>query len=44
MSPEGRAALSPLIPHLVGLRGEEFFAFVTDRTIAAVADLTARRA
>jgi AcrR family transcriptional regulator len=37
MSPEGRARLAPLMPHLARLDGDTFFAFVVDRTLAALA-------
>jgi len=43
MSPEGRARLEPLMPHLVRLRAEAFFAFATDRTLAALAELVEGR-
>ena len=36
MSPEGRARLESLMPHLARLRADAFFAFAADRTIAAL--------
>jgi hypothetical protein len=39
MSPEGRARFAPLMPHLARLDPDAFFAFVADRTIAALEDL-----
>ena len=42
MSPEGRARFAPLLPHLTKLSGDAFFAFVADRTIAALVALVAR--
>jgi AcrR family transcriptional regulator len=43
MSAGGRARLAPLLPHLAGLDGDEFFAFVCDRTIAALVGLAPAR-
>jgi AcrR family transcriptional regulator len=43
MSPQGRASLAPLIPHLVALRGDELFEFIADRTIAALVELVGDR-
>lgn len=43
MSPEGRARLAPLMPHLARLGADAFFAFAADRTIAALVDLVERR-
>lgn len=37
MTPDGRARLAPLLPHLSKLDGDAFFAFVVDRTLAALA-------
>jgi len=39
MSPEGRRRLAPLIPHLVCLPADAFFAFAADRAIAALVAL-----
>jgi len=39
MTQEGRARLAPLMPHLARLGADAFFAFATDRTIAALVDL-----
>jgi hypothetical protein len=39
MSEEGRARLAPLMPHLVRLDADAFFAFATDRTIAGLVEL-----
>jgi AcrR family transcriptional regulator len=39
MSPEGRARLAPLMPHLARLGADAFFAFAADRTIAALVEL-----
>jgi AcrR family transcriptional regulator len=43
MSDEGRPRLAPLIPHLAKLDGDAFFAFVCDRTIAALVALVEAR-
>ena len=43
MSPEGRARLAPLMPHLARLRADAFFAFATDRVIAALVELVERQ-
>jgi hypothetical protein len=43
MSPEGRARLAPLLPHLARLDGEALFAFVTERTLAALRALVETR-
>jgi len=43
MSTEGRPHLAPLIPHLAKLDGDAFFAFVCDRTIAALVALVETR-
>ena len=43
MSPDGRARLRPLLTHLAATDGDEMFAFVVDRTIAALADLVDAR-
>jgi AcrR family transcriptional regulator len=43
MSPQGRARLAPLIPHLVAFRGDDLFEFIADRTIAAVTELVGDR-
>jgi hypothetical protein len=40
---EARARLAPLVPHLASLDGDTFFAFVTERTIAALEDLVGAR-
>jgi AcrR family transcriptional regulator len=42
-SVEGRARLAPLMPHLARLDADAFFAFVTDRTLAALEELVERR-
>jgi AcrR family transcriptional regulator len=42
MSAEGRARLAPLMPHLAKLDPDAFFAFVTERTLAALSDLVER--
>ncbi len=39
MSDEGRAHYTPLMPHLAKLDADAFFAFVADRTIAALVEL-----
>lgn len=39
MSPEGRARLEPLVPHLTRLDADAFFDFAADRTVAALVDL-----
>jgi hypothetical protein len=39
MSGEGRARMAKLGQHLVRLEGDAFFAFVADRTLAALAEL-----
>ena len=39
MSEAGRARYRPLMPHLARLGGDAFFAFVTDRTLAALVEL-----
>jgi AcrR family transcriptional regulator len=39
MSEDGRAHLAPLVPHLAALDADAQFAFVVDRTIAALAEL-----
>jgi AcrR family transcriptional regulator len=39
MSPDGRARLAPLMPHLARLGADAFFAFAADRTIASLVDL-----
>jgi hypothetical protein len=36
MSPEGRARMAKLGPHLLRLDGDAFFAFVADGTVAAL--------
>lgn len=43
MSPEGRARLEPLMPHLGRLKAEAFFAFSADRTVAALVGLVEGR-
>jgi AcrR family transcriptional regulator len=43
MSDQGRPHLAPLIPHLAKLDGDAFFAFVCDRTIAALVALVEAR-
>lgn len=43
MSAEGRAHFAPLVPYLAKLDGDTFFAFVADRTIAALVALVAAR-
>ena len=43
MSAEGRAHFAPLVPHLAKLDGDAFFAFVADRTIAALVALVEAR-
>ena len=43
MSAKGRAHLAPLVPHLARLDGDAFFAFVADRTIAALVALVEAR-
>jgi AcrR family transcriptional regulator len=43
MSPEGRARMAKLGSHLMRLDADAFFAFVADRTIAALAALVAAR-
>jgi AcrR family transcriptional regulator len=43
MSGEGRARMAKLGPHLVRLDGDAFFAFVADRTIAALVELAGER-
>jgi len=43
MSAEGRAHFAPLVPHLARLDGDAFFAFVADRTIAALVALVEAR-
>ncbi len=43
MSPEARARLTPLMPHLARLGADAFFAFAADRTIAALVDLVEGR-
>jgi AcrR family transcriptional regulator len=43
MSAAGRARLAPLLPHLAKLDPDAFFAFVTERTLAALSDLVAGR-
>lgn len=40
MSDAGRARLAPLMTHLAKVDGDAFFTFVTDRTIAALVDLS----
>jgi len=42
MSDEGRARYAPVMPHLARLDGDTFFAFVADRTIAALVRLVER--
>jgi AcrR family transcriptional regulator len=42
MSAEGRAHLAPLVRHFAKLDGDAFFAFVADRTIAALLALVER--
>lgn len=42
MSPEGRARMAKLGPHLTRLDGDAFFAFVVDRTLEALDRLTAK--
>jgi len=39
MAPERRAVLAPMLAQLGAIDGDEMFAFVTDRTIAAIAAL-----
>jgi AcrR family transcriptional regulator len=43
MSPAGRAAFAPLIPHMAALQGDELFDFIADRTIAALVELVGER-
>ena len=43
MSEAGRPRLAPLMPHLARLDGDAFFAFVADRTLAALVDLVEAR-
>ena len=43
MSEAGRSRLAPLMPHLARLDGDAFFAFVADRTLAALVDLVEAR-
>jgi AcrR family transcriptional regulator len=43
MSEAGRARYAPLIPYLARLDGDRFFAFVADRTIAALVALVGAR-
>jgi AcrR family transcriptional regulator len=43
LSAGARARLAPLVPHLASLDGDAFFAFVTERTIAALEDLVRAR-
>jgi AcrR family transcriptional regulator len=43
MSAEGRARYVRVMPHLAKLDGDAFFAFVTDRSIAALAQLARER-
>jgi AcrR family transcriptional regulator len=43
MSAEGRARMAKLVPHLARLDGDAFFAFVSDRSVEALAALVARR-
>jgi AcrR family transcriptional regulator len=43
MSQTARSHLAPLIPHLAKLDGDTFFAFVCDRTIAALVALVEAR-
>jgi AcrR family transcriptional regulator len=43
MSAEGRARLAPLVPHLARLDPDAFFAFVTERTLAALSEPAPRR-
>ena len=43
MSDAGRARLAPLMTHLAKLDGDAFFAFVADRTIAALVELAGER-
>jgi AcrR family transcriptional regulator len=43
MSSAGRARFAPLVPHLAKLDGDAFFAFVADRTIAALVGLAEHR-
>ena len=43
MSPEGRARLEPLMPHLARLRADAFFAFAAERTLAALVLLVEAR-
>jgi AcrR family transcriptional regulator len=40
---EGRARLASLMPHLARLDADAFFAFVTERTLAALEELVERR-
>ena len=44
MSPEGRARLEPLVPHLARLRADAFFAFAAERTLASLVELVEGRA
>jgi len=43
MSGAGRARLAPLMTHLAKVDGDAFFAFVSDRAIAALVDLSEAR-
>jgi len=43
MSPEAREWHEPLRPHLDSMTGDDFFALVADRTVAAIADLVEKR-
>jgi hypothetical protein len=39
MSDAGRARLAPLMPHLVRLEADDFFAYAADRTISALVEV-----
>jgi len=41
MSEAGRARFAPLVPHLASLDGDAFFDFACERTVAALAELSA---
>jgi hypothetical protein len=43
MSPEARRRHEPVLSHLSAIDADDFFDLVTDRTIAAIADLMEKR-
>jgi AcrR family transcriptional regulator len=43
MSDDAREWHEPLMPHVAAMTGDDFFAFVADRTVAAIADLVEKR-